>query len=428
MSEYSRKSGGSWATISFSFTLVTFLVSSAQAQTSFVDEMFRDGSILDGSLVSDELPGSYLLAQNEQADPAPAPELSPPPTVPFFFGPFGFFTPGLFQTPDEPPQLASVPDAFGDFHGGINYSQLPVVGLFQRMNISESNKALPVNRVFFLYNHFHNATRIQRDSPGSGSNRTTRSTDSYVLGAERVFDDGFWSVEVRIPFTNELNVNDSALVLNGGNFGNVSITLKRLLHETQTMTVAAGLGILTPTGDDLDGATPLTGNRFEVKNEALHFVPFIGFLSAPSDRVFYQGFFQIDIASKGNPVRIENVDSSGNVSGSLNEQTLLSLDASAGYWLFRDSQCPRYGLTGLAAILEFHYTTALQETDEVHSVAGMTIFGNPLNRFDVVNMTLGLNAQLGEMTDLRLGGVFPLRNSQNRFFDSEIQASLIHRY
>ncbi|MCH7988792.1 MAG: hypothetical protein IID46_06515, partial [Planctomycetes bacterium] len=85
-------------------------------------------------------------------------------------------------------------------------------------------------------------------------------------------------------------------------------------------------------------------------------------------------------------------------------------------------------LTGLAAVLELHYTTALQDTDSVSAGDGSLVLSNTINRFDVVNLTVGMHAQINRMTDVRIGGVIPLRNSQNRFFDSELMVSVVRRY
>ena len=68
------------------------------------------------------------------------------------------------------------------------------------IRIAEDNKALPVNRVYFHYSHFHNAVRLQRTVMGTGQFRNSLSLDSYVIGVERVFDQGDSSVEVRMPF------------------------------------------------------------------------------------------------------------------------------------------------------------------------------------------------------------------------------------
>jgi hypothetical protein len=45
-----------------------------------------------------------------------------------------------------------------------------------------------------------------------------------------------------------------------------------------------------------------------------------------------------------------------------------------------------------------------------------------------LNLTSGLQAQLGPLTALRVGAVVPLRNTPDRVFDSEIQVSLNRKF
>jgi hypothetical protein len=160
-------------------------------------------------------------------------------------------------------------------------------------------------------------------------------------------------------------------------------------------------------------------------------LPFAGFVSAPSDRIFYQGFAQLDIGANGNRIDYQNrVDGSGQL-GVLNEQNLLYLDLSGGYWLYRNP-CAR-GLTGLASLLEIHYTTTLQDTDAVERDIYLYnplrfTFNNPANRVDVVDLTVGLHAEFANHTLCRVGGVIPLSSGDNRSFDSEVQVQVERRF
>jgi len=54
---------------------------------------------------------------------------------------------------------------------------------------------------------------------------------------------------------------------------------------------------------------------------------------------------------------------------------------------------------------------------------------NPFNRIDVLNLTAGLQAELGNTTDLRVAAVMPLsENDDERFFDTELQVQVNRRY
>ena len=115
-----------------------------------------------------------------------------------------------------------------------------------------------------------------------------------------------------------------------------------------------------------------------------------------------------------------------------NDETLLYVDVGGGWWLWRDPCCCD---CGLAAIGEFHYTTTLNDTDALFAtpvgVGGgghvMTLV-NPANHQDVVNFTAAVHAQLSPSTSFRVGGVFPLRGFDQRFFDAEIAVQFIQRY
>jgi hypothetical protein len=165
------------------------------------------------------------------------------------------------------------------------------------------------------------------------------------------------------------------------------------------------------------------GWPFAVSNDAVHLSPYIGVLRAPNDCWFFHGFLELDVPLNGHGLLV-----SPGKSGTLTEQTLLNLDVSAGRWLHR---CPNACLlTGVAATVEFHYTTTLQDSDvvAVPPVPGAGYkFGNLENHLDIANLTAGLHVELMGNTTLRVGGVFPLTEETNRLFDAEVQVQ-VNRY
>ena len=88
------------------------------------------------------------------------------------------------------------------------------------------------------------------------------------------------------------------------------------------------------------------------------------------------------------------------------------------------------GITAVSSALELHYVGALQDADTVAGTALSTdfVFGNDVNRFDVVNLTVGLDIELKNRLDLRVAGVVPLTDDDNRFFDSEVRASINYHF
>jgi len=220
--------------------------------------------------------------------------------------------------------------------------------------------------------------------------------------------------------------------VSGGNVGNLAVVLKSLLYLDDNLAVGAGMAIDTPTATDITSRLGTTNLRFE--NQAVHVLPYIGFIWSAGDPtwgwgdgLFVSGFAQIDVATNSNPVHF--VDQ-GLVQplGKLTEQNLGFLDLAVGYWLYRDPSAER--LTGLAAVTEIHYTTTLQDADVLageNNVASIVIGGGQ-NRFDVVNGTIGVQALLFDASSLRVAGVFPLGNENHRLFDSEVQVQFNRRF
>jgi len=325
---------------------------------------------------------------------------------------------------------------FGDFYAGGTFqvgdssmkADLPLGGGNRRVKVAEHNKPLTEDRVYFLFNHFHNALEATRPAvSGSRSFHVNR----YTFGIEKSFAGGWWSAELRMPFSGDSDIYGVSAVdptrkvisATGGEIGDLAVILKRMLYQNEYRSVAAGLGVNVPTGSDARASTlvpPVT--TYLVRNQAVNLQPYIGCLSTPNDRVFYQAFAQLDFALNGHEASATRTGV-GTASGKLNEQTLLYLDASAGYWLYSNPSAFRF--TGIAALVEFHYTSTLQDADNVVLFGTL---GNAANRFDLVDVTAGFHVEMTEETNLRVGGVLPVRSGDNRFFDSEFTVSLIRHF
>ncbi len=323
-------------------------------------------------------------------------------------------------------RLSRTPDLFGDFNT-LSVAQIsrsfmsssdPVVsvpgGGAVRRYKNEQARALPTDRVFAFFNHFHNAVDIS----GFGGN-SSDDINQFTFGAEQTFDNGNWSVEIRLPVATETDLaNDNSRVQTDG-LGNLVVTLKKLLYADSQAAVAMGLAVTAPTGDDVDinfsGFLPV-----RIENEAVHLLPYLAVQVAPDDNWFFHAFAQVDVAANGDGIRV------GTNTGRLVEQTLMFLDVAAGYWWMRTDTPDSTGLTGLASVLELHYSTALNDAHIAE--VGILSIGNLDNRIDVVNLTIGLHSEWQGDTSVRLATVVPLRRSrENRFFDSEVQLAVIKR-
>ncbi len=355
--------------------------------------------------------------------------------------------PNMLASRSSYSRLASVPDMMGDQFGSVGQitavsripqrpgplvqgfqADLPLAGGARAVKISENNKALPGDRAIFLYHHFHNALSAVPDV-NTGVVRNY-SVERFVVGAEKSFADGCWSIDVRMPLSNNFDPFDNIFA---GDVGNLSIALKRLLYSDDDCAVSIGLAVGLPTGSDVEGFA--FGQSFEVENEAVDLQPFLAFMHEPTDRVFWHTFLSVDTPVNGNEVHLGPAGQALPVIGELTEQTLLYVDISAGYWLCKSDDCDDDGshLRGLAALFELHYGTTTNDADSIFSAGQTTsfIFGDSqlsARRFDILNATAGLNWRISPLADLRVAGVAPLRDDDDRQFDAEIQVGFNRRF
>ena len=114
--------------------------------------------------------------------------------------------------------IERTPDMMGDFFSGESIAvqtnaivenfvlgDLPVAGGSRNTKVAEHNRAIPTDRVYFIYHHFHLALRYLRSvnatSPFFKSDEF--SIDRYTAGFEKTFLRDAWSIELRMPLTNE---------------------------------------------------------------------------------------------------------------------------------------------------------------------------------------------------------------------------------
>ncbi|MCI0359531.1 MAG: hypothetical protein L0211_13725 [Planctomycetaceae bacterium] len=314
-----------------------------------------------------------------------------------------------------------------------NTTDVLLAGGSRGLKVAEHNKAIPMNRTYLAYNHFHNAAASSIDVTPLAPVTDNLSIDRWTLGLESRFGEGLWSLEVQMPFTGDLDVVDPGGLAesHSGQIGNLSAILKRLVYYDECTSVVMGLGVEAPTGSDFISRT--ADVSYLVSNDAVHLHPYLGVLHSPSDCLFFHGFIQVDVATHGNLVTFDDFIASGNIAGRFNDQTLLYADLGGGYWLWRD---PCAGcVTGLAVLAEVHYTTTLNDTDTLFATPVGTGGGghvmnltSPANRVDVVNLTAAIHAELAQYSSLRVGGVVPLRDPDDRFFDAEVTVQFIQRF
>ena len=322
--------------------------------------------------------------------------------------------------------FASNPAIIGDFFGGglqfigatPDPFTAPLVGGDRIFKIVENMSAFPTDRVFFNYHAFTNAV--------TSANNQELDLYRYVLGIEKTVLDGNVSFEIRVPFATGLNANqDISPVANpdsnqGTEFGNIAFAIKALLIRRRNMSISAGMGLSTPTGQDsklLQGTSLFA----TFKNEAFFFQPFMAMLYEPNQRTWVQFVSQASIAANGNSFILN-----GGESGVVQDQSLLFLTTSVGSWIYRTNDSAQL-IRGVAPILELHYSTTMQDTDEFTSNQGKRV-RNLSNRMDVLNMTGGIRTQLGSQSFLTISASVPLRDDEEALYDSEISMQFTRTY
>ena len=167
------------------------------------------------------------------------------------------------------------------------------------------------------------------------------------------------------------------------------------------------------------------GTNFTLDNNAVHLIPFVAYQAAPTEDFFFNGFLQFDTPTNANSAQVRNLGAATVDRLKINDQTLMYLDTSFGYWLFRDPDAEF--LTGLAGLLELHYTTALNGPDVVADRNKIVTFGANSGRYDALNLTIALHTEIARNTTIRAGYVTPLRDGNHRFFDSEFTVAIVFR-
>jgi hypothetical protein len=311
-------------------------------------------------------------------------------------------------------------------------SSIPIGGGDRRFKISENMSPLPRDRVFYAFNGFQQAARTVEGRE--------IDVNRHTLGGEKTFWDATGSVEVRMPILQGLSALQSVDgdVYNDDRveFGNMTIIPKFIINDGPSYVFSAGLGINLPTARDATVTEP--GNFSTVpgsnqtlmnfRNQAVHLSPFLGLLLLPDDSTYVISYVQADFDTYGNTV----TDGSGGYLGRYQDQNLLHFDVAVGRFLYRDYDTR---LTGIAAQIELHYTTTMQDADQV-SYFQQPIVTNPFNRLDLLVLTTGVNFQFWNTSWLTLGCAVPLRGAyQDRLtginperpFDAELQV-LFNRY
>jgi hypothetical protein len=321
------------------------------------------------------------------------------------------------------------PNMVGDYLGGFFTLQtfggpaqsvvLPG-GAVPRFKMAENTSPMPTDRVFFDYDYYSNVPL----------NTKSMSLNGYTPGFEKTFFGGAMSVEVRLPMATTLDTNvflDGSTSTGIGQVGNLGVAVKALLFHSDTVAISGGLGIDCPTAPNMV-CFPEQGDTsgIQIMSESVHLLPFVGGIWAPSDRLFFIGFMQLDIDANGDQVNDINVQSSFVPSGSTvsdgryYEQTMLYLEGTAGYWIRCND--PNHWINGIALFTELHGNQSLNNSGAVQTQVG-TMVGNNIS---ILDMTFGADFQFGELTTVTAAYCTPL--TDQREFDGQFRFLLNRRF
>ncbi len=296
--------------------------------------------------------------------------------------------------------------------------------------MSDNNSACPDNRFIFQYQHFNNALDAHVTDASGPLPVQRLDLDQVTVGFEKILDARrCWSLEMRLPVYSTPNaVYPQGFSTQNPSTGNLVLIGKRVLSCRPNRVISGGLGVSLPTGED--ARFIVVDQLFEARNQAVHFAPFLATQWTPGNCWFVHGFMQVDVPTIGNEVFYRTLSPGGAnaVLGELTDQTLFAADLSVGYWWYRNPQpC---GITGVSTQLEFHYVSTVNDADLVSGATALNTFSFETNstRFDLLNVTAGLDIEINRCVNFRVAGVLPLRAEPHRFFDSELQCSLNYRY
>jgi hypothetical protein len=275
----------------------------------------------------------------------------------------------------------------------------------RRIKIAENESPQPRDRVFLNYNFFNDVIG------GFGD------VNRYTVGVEKTFFCGCSSLEFRAPFASTLASDQFAngTQLKDTEFGNAAVIYKHVLYQTDCSLIAGGAGVTLPLSDPTRVFGAGGGQILEWESEAVHVLPYVAFLSTPNESWFWQAFWQFDIDANGNSVAGDINGVNLQPLGVIQDATLMFVDIGAGRRLY-DNPCANC-IQSVSAVAELHYSTTVQDADFINR-NGLNI-GTFTNRFDVLNLTLGVTLLSRSDISIRPAMVIPLRNDDDEQFDYE---------
>lgn len=244
------------------------------------------------------------------------------------------------------------------------------------LKIADNQSPRPQDRVYFNYNYFNNFNgEFNKNYRMAVSDI---KVDHYVFGFEKTFLDGAASIGLRLPLNNvRLNSMDPRIGTSSTSLNDLSVYAKFIIAEDQETgsLISAGIDINTPTGPG-----QFAGSQAFKFYSSTVIQPFVGYV-LNSGKWYLQGFSSVAVPTNDN------------------DSVMLFNDIGLGYRLYEDNAAGAI-LTALVPTVEFHVNTPLSH----RGIDPYTLTGG----IDVVNLTAGCHARIGERLLLTTAYVRPM--------------------
>ncbi|QDV66443.1 hypothetical protein Poly24_01290 [Rosistilla carotiformis] len=288
----------------------------------------------------------------------------------------------------------------------------PSATVVGRLKIGENSSPIPRNRVFVNYSYFDD---VPLRPEGVGVHR-------FSPGFEVMLDKNS-SFELRTPFASTLS---SGFALDGITskdieFGDLFMVFKQKLLETENSLWSMGIGVTAPTADDLDISLTDGTQLIKVNNSTVHLLPFFGYMMQLTERLFVQGFVQVDVDVRGNRVFINPQAAGANRvdAGRIRDTTLLYTDISFGYWLRKRGEHREKLLTSIVPMLEVHTSNSLEANETI--TRGAVTLGETGDGVQNLTLVVGNHFEVRNNHNFTAGYALPIGNRADQVFDGELR-------
>ncbi len=136
------------------------------------------------------------------------------------------------------------------------------------------------------------------------------NVNRFSTGFEKTVLTDLTSIEVRVPMAITLSSNTigepgAQLDVSQYELGNLAFVLKQVLYTNEQFWLTGGMGIQTPTANDIR-ITSFSGvDLLRVRNQSVRLQPYLATLYQ-TQNWFWQNFLQVDVWASGNDVLVNS--------------------------------------------------------------------------------------------------------------------------